>query len=88
MPAHSIHSPPEKIIESQLDEKIMAIEDTMQADVLTFIGSLLYGSEDVVRDQVEEISKSDQKREKIVVILETDGGNHYCPVRQHIIACK
>ena len=53
----------------------MAIEDTMQADVLTFIGSLLYGSEDVVRDQVEEISKSDQKREKIVVILETDGGN-------------
>ena len=75
MPAHSSHSPPEKIIESQLDEKIMAIEDTMQADVLTFIGSLLYGSEDVVRDQVEEISRSDQKRGKIVVSLETDGGN-------------
>ena len=47
----------------------------MDANVLTFIGSLLYGSEDVVRDQVEEISNSDEKREKIVVILETDGGN-------------
>ena len=75
MPAQSIHSPPERIIESQLDEKIKAIEDVMDANVLTFIGSLLYGSEDVVRDQVEEISNSDEKREKIVVILETDGGN-------------
>lgn len=82
MPDHSIHSPPEKIIESQLDERIKAIEDVMNANVMTFVGSLLYGSEAVFLDQVEELSNSDGKREKLVVILETDGG--YIEVVQRI----
>lgn len=82
MPDQSIHSPPEKIIESQLDERIKAIEDVMHANVMTFVGSLLYGSEEAVRDQVEGLSNSDAKREKLVVILETDGG--YIEVAQRI----
>lgn len=77
----SIHSPPEKIVEGQLDGRIEAIERVMCGDVITFVGSLLYGSEEVFRDQVEGIA-SDGRKEKLIVILETGGG--YIEVVQRI----
>ena len=70
----AIHSPPEKIVESQLDGRIQAIEDVLEADVVAFVGSILYGLEVVFRDQVEGMASSKDKKEKLVVILETDGG--------------
>lgn len=70
----AIHPAPEKIVEDQLDEKIQAIENVMEADVVTFYGSILYGLEEVFRDHVESMASSTNKREKLVVILETDGG--------------
>ena len=70
----AIHSPPEKIVEGQLDERIQAIEAVLEADVIAFVGSILYGLEDVFRDQVEAIASREDKKEKLVVILETDGG--------------
>lgn len=78
----SIHSPPEKIVEEQLDGRIQAIEEALDSDVIAFVGSLLYGLEEVFRDQVEEIVNNGDKKEKLVVILETDGG--YIEVVQRI----
>ena len=77
----SIHSPPEKIVEGQLDGRIEAIENTMSGDVITFVGNLLYGSEAVFRDQVEGIA-TDGRKGKLIVILETEGG--YIEVVQRI----
>ena len=70
----AIHSPPEKIVESQLDERIQSIETVLEADVIAFVGSILNGLEVVFRDQVEGIARSVDRKEKLVIILETDGG--------------
>ena len=78
----SIHSPPEKIIEGQLDERIKAIEDLMDGDVISFVGSLLFGCEGVFRDEVEGIAGTPEKKQKLVVVLETAGG--YIEVVQRI----
>lgn len=77
----SVHSPTEKIVQGELDGRIEAIEKTMSGDVITFVGSLLYGSETVFRDQVDGLATDDRK-EKLIVILETDGG--YIEVVQRI----
>lgn len=77
-----IHSPPEKIVEGQLDEKIQAIEEAFDANVIAFVGSLLYGLEGFFRDQIEGIANDGAKKEKIIVILETSGG--YIEVVQRI----
>lgn len=69
-----IHSPPEKIVEGQLDDRIQAIEAVLEADVISFVGSILSGLEDVFRDEVEAIANRKDKKEKLVVILETNGG--------------
>ena len=70
----AIHTLPEKIVESQLDERIRVIEAALKADVIAFVGSILYGSESVFRDQMEDMASSANKKEKLVIILETDGG--------------
>lgn len=43
----------------------------MGADVLAFCGPIVHGVEDYLRDVIEDIST---RREKLVVILETEGG--------------
>ena len=71
----TVHSPPERIIEAQLDEHIVSIEDCVKGYVLSFFGSLLYGTEDVFRDATEAlVAERRIETEKLVVILETDGG--------------
>ena len=57
----SVHSPTEKIVQGELDGRIEAIENTMSGDVMTFVGSLLYGFETVFRDEVEGIATDDRK---------------------------
>ena len=54
MPDVAMHSLTEKIVEKQLDCRVEAIEKVMSGDVITFVGSLLDGSDVVFRDQVEE----------------------------------
>ena len=78
----SIHSPPEKIIEGQLDERIKALEELLDGDVISFVGSLLFGCEDVFRDEVEGIAGNPEKKTKLVIVLETIGG--YIEVVQRI----
>lgn len=70
----AMHAPPEKIVEGQLDERIQFIEAVLKADVITFVGSILSGLEDVFRDHVEAVASSVGRKKKLVIILETDGG--------------
>lgn len=59
------------IIENQLDSHVQAIETTMDGDVLAFCGPIAHGIEDYIRDVIEAV---EERRQKLVVILETDGG--------------
>jgi hypothetical protein len=48
------HPAPEAIVEEQLDERLVSIEKELEADVLTFIGQLIYGSDDLIRNRRRE----------------------------------
>jgi ClpP class serine protease len=58
-------------VEQQLHDSLAKIEDKVDADVLGFSGSIYYGVEDFVRDAVE---KRSPKRERLLVIIDTNGG--------------
>jgi hypothetical protein len=58
-------------VEAQLDSCIDGIEKEIDADCLSFVGTLLYGSDDLIREAVEE---RNPKKKKLGVILETPGG--------------
>ena len=71
----TVHAPPERIIEAQLDEHISSIEDCVEGYVLSFSGSLLNGAENMFRDATEAlVAERRIETEKLVVILETGGG--------------
>ena len=59
------------VVEQQLDNSLAQIEVKMTADCLGFSGSMYYGIEDFVRDAIEQYKP---KRQKLVVVLDTDGG--------------
>ncbi|MBP2309419.1 serine dehydrogenasease [Azospirillum melinis] len=60
-----------QVIEEQLSERIQKIEDLMDADCLAYVGPIAFGVDDAIRDAVEEI---ENKKKKLVFILETSGG--------------
>ncbi len=68
-----------RIVEDQLDRLASELEDELSADLLSFIGPIHYGVDDLIRDAVEE--KKD-KNNKLAVVLETSGG--YIEVVQRI----
>ncbi len=78
----TVHSPPERIIESQLDEHLQAVEKAFDGVVIAFFGQLLYGTEDRFRDAAEAVVSERDDTDKLMVILETDGG--YIEVVQRI----
>lgn len=73
------HTVPEKLVETQLDAYLEELEELWSGDVLTFIGPIIYGAEDLIRDEVEAI---DPKKDRLFLILETSGG--YIEVAQRI----
>ena len=73
------HPPPEAIVEEQIDNRIRVLEESLQADALAFLGRIIYGVDDVIRDAIEAI---ENKRKSLAVILETTGG--YIEVTQRI----
>jgi len=66
-------------VESQLDRCIEALEKEFDADCLAFVGGIIYGIDDIIRDALEA---RNPKRQKLAVILETPGG--YIEVVQRI----
>ena len=70
----AVHSPPERIIEDQLDDRLEAIEARFGGPVISFFGALLHGADDLFRDATEALVDDADHAAKLLVILETDGG--------------
>lgn len=70
-------------MEAKLDERIQAIETSMNADAISFVGSILPGLENAFRDQVEKMANNEKKKSKLAVILETEGG--YIEVVERVV---
>lgn len=60
-----------QLVEAQLGADLADIERIMDADCLTYVGSIAFGADDDIRDAVEAIQ---DKKSKLVCILETMGG--------------
>lgn len=74
-----VHWPPEAILEDQLDQRVAALEEELGCDVTAFVGRIVYGSDELVREALEGI---ESKREGLAVVLETTGG--YIEVAQRM----
>jgi hypothetical protein len=59
------------IVEQQLASHLKSIERELGADVLTYVGPILHGSDDRIKDAVEELRR---RKNRLVFILETNGG--------------
>jgi len=68
-----------KFIEQSLTKYLTEIEAAHDADALTYVGDLMYGADDQIREAIEEIPT---KRNKLIFILETPGG--YAEVARRI----
>ncbi|MGI8978705.1 MAG: SDH family Clp fold serine proteinase [Pirellulaceae bacterium] len=66
-----MHVNPNELIKDQLVSRAAELERVNDADVLTFIGAMIFGVDDAIRDAVEELST---KRNKVLMVLETPGG--------------
>lgn len=63
--------PVDDTLKAQLEKKITKIEEILASDFLTIIGSILPGIEVRLKTAIEH---SKEKRDRISVLLETDGG--------------
>lgn len=68
-----------RIIERQLDDRLRKISAATGADVITYIGGILYGAEDSIKEAIEGIHN---RSSKLFVLLETNGG--YIEVAERI----
>jgi len=66
-------------VEQQLHSALRSVETAFAGDALGLVGSMYYGVEDFIRDALERRST---KRDKLVVIVDTEGG--YIEVVQRI----
>lgn len=66
--------PVDNTIKDLLNAKLSEIEEHFSADALTYYGALVTGLEQWFRQVVEELAV-DQRRDKLVIILTTLGGN-------------
>ena len=60
-----------ELVEETLQSHLLKIEQKLSGDGLAFVGPITLGIDDALRDAVEAI---DNKRDKLIFILETDGG--------------
>jgi len=65
------HTVPEKLVETQLDTYLGELQALWAADVATYLGPIIDGADDLIRDEVEAI---DKKKNCLFLILETGGG--------------
>lgn len=72
-----------EFIEQALDERAEAIEEQTDSDTIAFIGLILGGVDDIIRNVVEAKRQSPPDRNKLTVILTTRGG--YIEVVQRIV---
>jgi membrane-bound ClpP family serine protease len=59
-------------VESELTKKLIDLEDHFGSDVITIIAPMRTGIDDLTRAEIEDISN---RKDKLLVILETEGGS-------------
>ena len=62
-------------MEAKLDERIQAIEASLNADAIGFVGDIVHGVDNAFRDQVEGMARNEKRKDKLTVIPETGGGS-------------
>lgn len=67
------------VVEHGLTTQLIKIENVLDADCLTYVGPIIYGADDSIRDSIEQINN---KKKKLAFILETTGG--YAEVARRI----
>lgn len=63
-----------QFIEGKIEEYHAELERILKADVMTFFGPLFPPVDDVIRGCIEQV-RTDSKRKKLAVVLETNGGS-------------
>lgn len=82
-----------EFIQQQLDERLSALELEFNSDALCVVGPLVAGVDDFIRATVEGLRRRQEKRDRLAVVLTTEGGyiepvqrivdtlrHHYCHV--------
>lgn len=67
--------PVDTSIKKLLAEKLNHIESYFSSDVFTYYGPILDGNENLVLDIIEDLADDPDKKEKLLVILTTQGGS-------------
>jgi hypothetical protein len=73
-----------EFVEQELHERIKVIEKNFSAHAITFIGPIMGGVDDLLRNAVEKRHSISPASKKLVFILSTEGG--YIEVVQRIVA--
>ena len=68
-----------RIIEGQLSDRLKAVQDAADADVLAYIGPIFTPADDEIKDAIEAV---ENRRGSLLVVLETYGG--YITVAERI----
>lgn len=73
----------QNIIKALLTEKLIKLEEYLDADVFSYYGNLIDGLENIIAGLIEDIAKDNPKKERLVVILTTGGGSAFA-VERHV----
>ncbi len=58
-----------------LNDSLAELETSINSDILTYFGPIVDGNENDILNIVEDLAKSENKREQLAVILTTNGGS-------------
>jgi len=64
----------DEFIEQQLDERLLALEQALDSDVLCMVGALIDGLDDLIRILIENRKQREDSRPRLAVLLTTGGG--------------
>lgn len=68
-------------IKGLLNDKLSEIEKLMSADVFSYTGPIADGNENIILDIIEDLAKDSSKKDRLVVILTTNGGSAFAVER-------
>jgi hypothetical protein len=67
----------DETIQRLLSAKLLELENYLSADVFNYYGPIFEGSENFVLKLVEDLAYDEQKRDKLFIILTTNGGSAF-----------
>ncbi|HHZ15090.1 MAG TPA: serine dehydrogenasease [Candidatus Cloacimonetes bacterium] len=70
-----MRQPVDKAIQTLLDTELSNIEKILKADMVAYHGALVEGVDRIFRFVIEDLATDKEKKDKLVVVLTTNGGN-------------